>query len=85
MAPVKRGIKSQIISVIEHISKVRFGWLEDKGLPFFLKLIQKYVKVRTHGSEDTAVFLVILITLATMFLALFDLNLSFDACTNACK
>ena len=28
-AAVKRGIKSQIISVIEHISKVRFGWLED--------------------------------------------------------
>ena len=29
-AAVKRGIKSQIISVIEHISKVRFSWLKDR-------------------------------------------------------
>ena len=30
LAAVKRGIKSQIISVIEDISEVRFGWLEDR-------------------------------------------------------
>ena len=30
LAAVKRGIKSQIISVTEYIGKVRFGWLEDR-------------------------------------------------------
>ena len=30
LAAVKRGIKSQIISVIEDLSMVRFGWLEDR-------------------------------------------------------
>ena len=30
LAAVKRGINSQIISVTEDTSKVRFGWLEDR-------------------------------------------------------
>ena len=45
MAAVKRGIKSQIISVIEHIIKVRFGWLEDRTSIFF-KLMIAYVKYK---------------------------------------